>query len=69
MYFERNYVCNSKLKQLHTSFLHGIKLSGYRMGIRFVKDTLAVEQNNYTTKIVNGYIYCLWFRYWAKKSY
>ena len=26
------------------------------MGIKFVKDPLAVEQNNYLTKIVNVYI-------------
>ena len=29
------------------------KLSTYRIGIKFNKDLLAVEQNNYTTKIVN----------------
>ena len=27
------------------------------MGIKFNKDTLAVEQNNYLTKIVNTYIF------------
>ena len=36
--------------------MHSIKLSGYRMGIKFDKDPLAVEQNNYLTKIVNVYI-------------
>ena len=36
--------------------MHSVKLSGYRIGIRFDKDTLAVEQNNYLTKIVNVYI-------------
>ena len=36
--------------------MHNIKLSGYRMGIKFDKDPLAAEQNNYTTKIVNVYI-------------
>ena len=30
--------------------------SGCRMGIKFDKDPLAVEQRNYTTKIVNVYI-------------
>ena len=44
---------NSKLKPLYTAFLHTIKLSGYRMRIKFDKDPLAVEQNNYLTKIVN----------------
>ena len=33
--------------------MHCIKLSGYNMGIKFHEDPLAVEQNNYLTKIVN----------------
>ena len=36
--------------------LYSIKLSGYRNGIKVDKDPLAVEQNNYLTKIVNFYI-------------
>ena len=45
----------SKLKPLCTAFLHSIiKLSGYRMGVKF--DHLAVQQSNYATKIVNVYI-------------
>ena len=36
--------------------MHSIKLSRYRMGIKFDKDPLAVEQNSYLTKIVNIYI-------------
>ena len=47
---------NSELKPLYTAFLHNIKLSGYKMGIEFDKDPLAVEQSNYLTKIVNVYI-------------
>ena len=35
--------------------MHSINLSGYRMGVKFDKDCLAVVQNNYTTKIVNVY--------------
>ena len=35
--------------------MHSIKPFGYRMGIKFDKDPLAVEQNNYLTKIVNDY--------------
>ena len=35
----------------------GIKLSEYRIRIKFDKDSLAVEQNNYLTKIVNVYIF------------
>ena len=36
--------------------MHSVKLSGYRIRTKFDKDTLAVEQNNYLTKIVNVYI-------------
>ena len=46
-------VFNSKLKPLYTAFLHSIKLSEYKTGIKFDKDPLAVEQNNYLSKIVN----------------
>ena len=38
--------------------MHSTILSGYRMGLKFDKDPLAVEQNNYLTKIVNAYIVC-----------
>ena len=44
---------NSKLKPLYTAFLHRIKLSGHKMGIKFDKYPLTVEQNNYLTKTVN----------------
>ena len=43
-------VYSSKLKSLYTNFIHSIKRSGYRMKIKFDKDPLAVELNNYTTK-------------------
>ena len=33
-----------------------IKFSEYRIGIKFDKYPLAVEQNNYLTKILNNYI-------------
>ena len=46
-------VFNSKLKPLYTAFLNSVKLSEYRIGIKFDKDPLTVEQNNYLTKIVN----------------
>ena len=36
----------SKLKPLYTAFLHSIKISGYKVGIKFDKDPLTVEQNN-----------------------
>ena len=54
--WKSNRVYNSKLKSLYTAFLHSIKLSGYIIIIEFDKDLLAVEQNNYLTKIVNVYI-------------
>ena len=49
-------VFNSELKTLYIAFLHSIKMSGYKVGIKFGKDTLAAEQNNYLPKIVNVYI-------------
>ena len=51
-----NGVYNSKLQPLYAAFLHSLKLTGYKIGIKFNKDSLAVEQNNYLTKIVNVYI-------------
>ena len=39
-----NGVYNSELKPLYTAFLHSIKLSGYRMKIKFDKVLLAVKQ-------------------------
>ena len=47
---------NSTLKSSYTAFLHSMKLSGYRIGLKSDKDPLAVEQNNYLSKIVNVYI-------------
>ena len=41
-------------KPSYTKLLHSINLSWYRVGIEFNKDPLAVEQNNYAIKIVNG---------------
>ena len=49
-----------KLKPLYAASLHSIKFSGYRMGIKFNKDHLAVEQNNYLWKTVNVYIVYDW---------
>ena len=55
--WKSNGVFNSKLKPLYTTFLNSIKLSEeYRIGIKFDKDPLALEENNYLTKIVNVYI-------------
>ena len=49
-------VFNSKLKLLYPAFLHSIKVSEYRIEIKFDKYPLAIPQNNYLTKIVNVYI-------------
>ena len=51
---EGSYTC--KLKELYTAFLRSKKLAGYRMRIKLDKDPFAVEQNNYTIKILNVYI-------------
>ena len=59
---QREGVYNSKLNPLYTVFLHSIKHSEYRMGIKFGKDPLAVKQNNYLTKIVNVYDLDAWPR-------
>ena len=48
-------VFNSKIKPYYTAFLHSIKFSEYRIGIKLDKDPLAVEQNNYLRKILNVY--------------
>ena len=49
-------VFNSKLKPLYTAFLNSMKLYEYRIGMKFDKDLLAVEQKSYLMKIVNVYI-------------
>ena len=46
----------SKIIPLYTAFLHSIKFFGYRIGIQFHKNVLAVGQNNYTVKIANAYV-------------
>ena len=50
-------VYNSKLKQLDTDFFHSMKLSEYKIGIKFDKYHLVVEKYNYFRKI---------FRYLAR---
>ena len=49
-------VRNSKVKPLYTIFLNSINFSGYRIGIKFDKDLLAVEQNNYLSKVVKVHV-------------
>ena len=54
--WESKGVYNFKLVKLHEGFLSYIRYFGYKIGIQFKNTPLAVEQNNYTTKIVNVYI-------------
>ena len=49
-------MCTCKFKQLYNVFLHRMKLSGHRMRIKFDKEPLPLEKNNYTTKIVKAYV-------------
>ena len=46
----------SKFKPLYSIFLHSIKPSGYRMKTKSDKDTLAIKQDSYLTKVLNFYI-------------
>ena len=47
-------VYTSKLKSLYTAFMHSLILSGHKVRIKFDKNSLAAEQNNYSTKILNA---------------
>ena len=38
-------VYDSKFRPFYSAFLHSIKLSEYRIAIKFDKESLAVEQN------------------------
>ena len=51
---QRGYILLSL--SLYTSLLHSIKRFGYRMGLKLYKESLVVERNSYTTKVLNGYI-------------
>ena len=54
--WKSKWVYTSRLKPLHTASLYSINPSGYRMGIKFDKDLLAIKRNNYLTKIANVHI-------------
>ena len=41
-------VYTSKLKSLYTAFLHSIKFPGYRVGLKFDTDSVAVEKKKNT---------------------
>ena len=47
---------NSQLNPPGTAFLDSIKLSGYRIGIKFDKDLLVAEEKNCQRKVVHVYI-------------
>ena len=49
-------VCNFKLKSLYTGFLDSIKLSGYKMGIKFDEDK-NLELNKKSDQEKKIYIY------------
>ena len=48
-------VCNSKFVALHGAFLPNMKYFTREIGIQFNNTPLVVEQNNYTTKVLNVY--------------
>ena len=52
--WKSNGVYNSKLKPLYTAFVNSIKLSGYRMRIKFEKEPLVIENKNSDKK---NYVY------------
>ena len=49
-------ILNPNSKPLYTTLLNTKKLSEYRIGRKFDKEPLGVEQNNYLIKFVNVYI-------------
>ena len=44
--WKSKWIFTSKLKPIYDAFLHSIAFSGYKVGIKFDKDFLVVEQNN-----------------------
>ena len=48
--------------------MHSIKLSEYRIGIKFDKDPLAIEQNNYLSKTVNVHV-VYDFDFWSSNTF
>ena len=51
---QQEYIILNLGHYILTAFLQSLKLSGYKIGIKFDKDPL--EQNNYLTKILTVYI-------------
>ena len=57
--FSSKGVYTSKLKSLHTAYLHSKRIFGYRVGIKSDNDLLAAEKKEkkkYATKILNVHI-------------
>ena len=48
--------CKSKLKALNDAFWHNVKNFGNQRWIQFNNTSLVIEQNKYTSRIVNVYI-------------
>ena len=57
--WKSNGLDNSKHKPLYTTFVHGIKISRYKMGIKFDKDSLAIEQKKLLEQNLK-YLHFLW---------
>ena len=49
-------VFKNKFQPLYAAFLHSIKISEYRIVMKFDKEPLPLEQNSYLTKILNVYV-------------
>ena len=45
-----------KLLPLHGAFMCNIKQFGYEIGLQFNNAPLVIDQNSFTTKILNAYI-------------
>ena len=45
-----------KLLPLHGAFIRNVKRFGYIIGIQINNTPLVIDQNNFTTKIMNAYI-------------
>ena len=54
--WKSNKLCTFKFILLNGILLPTIRQFGYKIGLPFNSSALVVEQNNYTTKVINSYI-------------
>ena len=54
--YKSKVVFISFLSPQHTAFLYNINLFRYKITIKFDKESLVGDQNNYAAKMVNAYI-------------